>query len=184
MSILHRIYNRLFRKPSKSQIEQLQERGLKLGANNIIHSPDCFDSLYPWLIEVGDNCMFSTEVKVLAHDSSTCFVTDYAKVGRVRIGSNVYLGFRTTVLCNVTIGDNVIVGANSLVNKDLASGGVYAGNPARYICSIEEYRGKQEALLEHAPKYEESWRYWANDASMEERFRMKDELSNTCGYIR
>ena len=184
MHILHRIHNRLFRKPSKSQIEQLQERGLKIGINNIIHSPDCFDSLYPWLIEVGDNCMFSTEVKVLAHDSSTCFVTDSAKVGRVRIGSNVYLGFRTTVLCNVTIGDNVIVGANSLVNKDLASGGVYAGNPARYICSIEEYRRKQEALLEHAPKYGESWRYWANDASMEERFRMKDELANTCGYIR
>lgn len=37
MHILHRIHNRLFRKPSKSQIEQLWERGLIIGSNHIIH---------------------------------------------------------------------------------------------------------------------------------------------------
>lgn len=184
MRFFRRVLNRFFPKPQKSQIELLQERGLKIGSDNIIHSPDCFDSIYPWLIEVGSNCMFSTEVKILAHDSSTCFVTDYAKIGRVTIGNHVYLGFRTTVLCNVTIGDNVIVGANTLVNKDLAPNGVYAGNPVRYICSIEEYRKKQQAQLAHAPQYEQSWRYWTGEASPEERQQMKDSLETSCGYIR
>ena len=182
--MLRRVLNHFIRKPQKTQIELLQEKGLVLGEHNIIHSPDCFDSIYPWLIEVGSNCMFSTEVKILAHDSSTCFVSDYAKIGRVTIGDHVYLGFRTTVFCNVTIGDNVIVGANSLVNKDLASNGVYAGNPARYICSIDEYRSKHHALITANPCYEKSWRYWAHEASQEERRQMKEDLASGSGYVR
>ena len=43
----------------------------------------------------------------------------------------------------VTIGGNVVIGAGSVVTKDCESNSVYAGNPARKIMSIEEYRGKR-----------------------------------------
>lgn len=47
---------------------------------------------------------------------------------------------------NTKIGDNVVVGANSVVNHDLNSNAVYAGNPAKFICSISEYENKHKKL--------------------------------------
>ena len=135
--LLKRVYRKLKRKFSgvaqESQIERLQQKGLVIGKNNIIHSPDCFDIVYPWLIEIGDNNMFSTEVKVLAHDSSTNRIDGITKVGRVSIGNNCYFGCRSLILCNTHIGDNVIIGAGSVVCKDCRSNSVYAGNPAKYM---------------------------------------------------
>ena len=46
---------------------------------------------------------------------------------------NVFIGTKSVILPNVRIGSNVIVAAGSIVTKDLESGGVYAGNPARKI---------------------------------------------------
>lgn len=116
----------------KSEIDKMKEKGLIIGASTIVHSPQCFDSIYPWLIEVGENCLISTEVKLIAHDSSTNRLNGITKVGRINIGNHVYLGHRVTVLCNVTIGDNVVVGAGSLVNCDLKENSVYAGVPAHF----------------------------------------------------
>ena len=81
----------LFGGGTKTEIELLKEKGLIIGDNTIIHSPYCFDQLYPWLIEVGSNCLFSTDVRILAHDSSMNRVQGITKVGRVIIGNNVYL---------------------------------------------------------------------------------------------
>ena len=55
--------------------------------------------------------------------------------GPVRIGSYCWIGFRVLVVEGVTIGDNVVVGAHSVVTKDLPSNGIYAGSPARLIKS-------------------------------------------------
>ena len=51
----------------------------------------------------------------------------------VNIGRNVWTGTRVTILPGVTIGDNVIIGANSVVNKDLPAHAIYGGVPARFI---------------------------------------------------
>ena len=48
----------------------------------------------------------------------------------------------TTILRNTTVGDNVIIGANSLVKGEIESNSVYAGCPAKRICSIEKYETK------------------------------------------
>lgn len=55
-----------------------------------------------------------------------------------RIGNNVYIAANSTIIGDITIGDNVIVGAGSVVTKDLPSNGVYVGNPAKYIKSIND----------------------------------------------
>lgn len=52
---------------------------------------------------------------------------------------NVFIGSGTRILYDTRIGSNVIVGSDSLVNHDLPDNGVYAGVPARFICSFEEY---------------------------------------------
>lgn len=166
-----------------TEIDCLKEKGLVVGEHTIIHSPFCFDNIYPWLIEVGDYCLFSTEVKIIAHDSSTNRIHGVTKIGRVTIGDHVYLGQNVTVLCNVRIGDNVIVGAKSLVNHDLPSNGVYAGNPARFICSMEEFELKHNGNLEKYPVFENTWRYWKECATPTEQMEMKERLRDTFGYI-
>ena len=62
--------------------------------------------------------------------------------------NNVFIGVNTTILKGVTVGDNVIIGANSLVNKNLEPNSVYAGNPAKYLMSLEEYKEKREKKQE------------------------------------
>jgi maltose O-acetyltransferase len=53
--------------------------------------------------------------------------------GSVSIGNYCWIGFRVLVVEGVRIGDNVVVGAHSVVTKDLESNGIYAGVPARLI---------------------------------------------------
>ncbi|HBP88418.1 MAG TPA: acetyltransferase [Nitrospiraceae bacterium] len=53
--------------------------------------------------------------------------------GDVVIGNNVWIGGRVTILKGVTIGDNAVVGAASVVTKDIPKGAIVAGNPVRVI---------------------------------------------------
>ena len=55
------------------------------------------------------------------------------------------VGMNTIILKGVTVGNNVIIGAGSLVNKDLPDNCVAAGNPARVIMSLQEYYEKRKA---------------------------------------
>jgi maltose O-acetyltransferase len=57
-------------------------------------------------------------------------------LAKVEIGNNVWLASNVTVLPGVTIGENIIVAANSLVNKSISKQGVYAGTPVKLIKQI------------------------------------------------
>lgn len=129
-------------KGSRSEIDFLLNQGFKMGNNCLIYSENAIDSNFPWLIELGNHVIISTNVKLLAHDASTGYVNNHTKIGIVKVGNEVFIGSGTTILCDTRIGDNVIIGANSVVASDLPSNGVYAGNPARFICSIEEFKTK------------------------------------------
>lgn len=129
------------------------KRGMKIGKNFSRQSGTKFDPSNCWLIEIGDNVRMANRVQILAHDFSPMHYTGYARFGKVIIGNRVWIGANTTVLMNVRIGDDVIIGANSLVNKDIPSGVVVGGVPARVICSTEEYRQKQMQLISECPNY-------------------------------
>ena len=58
--------------------------------------------------------------------------------GTVSIGNNVWIGDKVTILAGVNIGDNVIVGANSVVTRNIPPNSVWAGNPAKSIRRIDE----------------------------------------------
>jgi acetyltransferase-like isoleucine patch superfamily enzyme len=58
------------------------------------------------------------------------------KVEATRIQKGASIGSGATILCNVTIGKNAIVGAGSVVTKDVPAGAVVAGNPARFLRSL------------------------------------------------
>lgn len=108
------------------------------------YSNSLIDTLFPEQIEIGDDFISAPGSIVLAHDASTLMYTNKYRVQKTKIGNRVFLGANSVVLPGVTIGDNVIVGSGAVVSKDIASNSVVAGNPARVICSVEEYIKKSE----------------------------------------
>ena len=179
--MIKRILRKL--KGSNSEIDFLLNQGFKMGDNCIIYSDNAIDSNFPWLIELGNHVIISTNVKLLAHDASTGYVNKHTKIGIVKVGSEVFIGSGTTVLCNTRIGDNVIIGAISVVANDLPSNGVYAGNPAKFICSIEEFKDKHIKNLDNKPVFKKPWYEWRN-ATKEEKEEMKNALQDTFGYVK
>ena len=179
--MLEGILKKLKRKTS--EMEFLLQQGFKMGENCMIYSENAIDSNFPWLIELGNHVIISTNVKLLAHDASTGYVNKYTKIGIVKVGNEVFIGSGTTVLCNTRIGDNVIIGANSVVTDDLPSNGVYVGNPAKFICSIEDFKEKHIKSLETKPVFNKPWYKWIN-ATNEEKKKMKKELQDTFGYVK
>ena len=93
------------------------------------------------------NGMYSIE-----HLPDECRATEY---GDITIADDAYIGANCTVLPGVTIGEGAVVGANSLVNKDLESWGIYVGTPCKKI-------GEREKPTEVATKIMEDYDDWSN----------------------
>ena len=73
----------------------------------------------------------------------------------VTIGNNVFIGWGAIILAGTTIEDNCIIGAGAVVSGYVESNSVYGGNPAKRICSLEEYyeRRKRKQIDEAADIY-------------------------------
>jgi len=124
---------------NKMRLRSMVRRGLKLGKNVYIFNPGKIDNNLCWLISIGDDCILSQDVIILAHDASTANHLGYVKVGKVTIGCRTYIGAGTVILPGVTIGNDVIVGAGSVVTHDIPSNSVAVGNPAQVTKSTSEY---------------------------------------------
>ena len=86
-------------------------------------------------VYIGDNTSFSycNTIITSTHD----FVNFNNVIGKpVKIGSNCWITSNFTILPGVEIGDNTIIGAGSVVTKDIPSGVLAAGNPCKVIKSI------------------------------------------------
>lgn len=144
---------------SKQYIGYLRKKGCSIGKNTFFFKPQSvnIDENRLRYISIGDNCKITEGVKIIAHDYSwENLVGIYKEIiptgpKKISIGNNVFIGMNSIILGPVKIGDNVIIGANSLVKKDIPSNVVAAGNPAKVICSIEDYYKKnKENLIKQA----------------------------------
>jgi acetyltransferase-like isoleucine patch superfamily enzyme len=112
-------------------------KNLKLG-DDVHVGPFCRLDLMN-KIELGDKCTISPAVTVLTHSdpgsSHGSELVEYfpLKSLPVTIGSSSWVGVGSTILCGVTIGDRVAIGANSLVNQSIPSDSVAAGIPCKKI---------------------------------------------------
>lgn len=168
---------------AQQEMKYLLEHGLKIGNNFQSYSPYAFDANWPWLISVGDDVMLSTNVKILAHDASTNYIGAHTKIGCVTIGNKVFIGTGSIILCNTHIGNNVVIGAGSVVSHDIPDNSVAAGNPARVIYTMDEFRKKhQQALKDHPYFNKYKWNEWRN-ASPEDWEEMRKALDGTYGYV-
>ena len=120
----------------------------------------------PYLISMGDNVKTSSGVNFITHDGSVYVIREkYPECnqvdifGEIIIGNNVFIGMNVTILPNTKIEDNVIVGACSLVKGVLKANSVYAGIPAKYICSIKDFHKKNnyDNTGNYSPKEKKSY---------------------------
>ena len=133
----------LYKRICWSKERQARSAGVILGKNNFIDS--IFWSSEPYLITIGDNCQITSGVKLLTHGGGLVLrnkYPDFDIFGKIVIGNYCYLGTNVLIMPGVTIGDNVLVAAGSVVTKSIPSNCVVGGNPARFICTIEEYADK------------------------------------------
>lgn len=145
--MIRRIQRKWANRSFGSKIDYLRSKGCKVGSKTrLLYSVECFGN-EPYLVEIGDDCLFSTEISILTHDGGVKVLNtlnyfggqSMDKMGKVKIGDNCFIGRRSTIMPGVTIGDNVIVGTGAIVTKDVPSNTVVAGIPAKIICTIDEY---------------------------------------------
>ncbi len=109
-------------------------------------------------IFIGDNVMIGPNVSLLStnhpliadervrmkYEDGHVSMSEFA--GEIRIEDDVWLAAGVTVLDNVTIGKGAVVGAGSVVTKDVPPGWLAAGNPAKLIREISEKDSKMDLL--------------------------------------
>ena len=113
--------------------------------------------LYAKLISIGNNVWMASGVEFIPHDVTHYMLnrmndghTYTEKIGCIEIGDNVFIGADVKILYDVKIGNNVIIAAGALVNKDVPSDSVVAGIPAKVITTFNDYVSKRRQFtLEH-----------------------------------
>jgi acetyltransferase-like isoleucine patch superfamily enzyme len=108
--------------------------GMEIGEKTAVAFMVMMDLLYPERIRIGNNTIIGYNTTILTHE----YLTDEYRLGDVVIGNDVMIGANTTILPGVTIGDRAVIGAGSVVTKDVPPGTFAAGNPIRFIRSVDE----------------------------------------------
>lgn len=151
-------YNNTRPSESTKRTELLQKMFGKFGNNSVIETPfrcDYGSNIY-WgensfanynlvildicAVHVGDYVLMGPDVKIYGatHPTDPQLRLDGSEYGKpVRIGNNVWIGGSVVIVAGVTIGDNSVIGAGSVVVKDIPANVVAVGNPCKVIKQLE-----------------------------------------------
>ncbi len=94
-------------------------------------------------IEIGDNVLIGAETLIVDNDfhglvyKSDLGRTEMKKGEKIHIKEGAFVGTRSLILKGVTIGKGAVVGAGSVVTRDIPDGEIWAGNPAKFIRNAE-----------------------------------------------
>lgn len=133
--IIKKIYWEYLAAPEK----HARHIGVNIGTDNFIKK--CEWPSEPYLVTVGSHCQL-VKCHLFTHGGGQAVRDrhpDFDIFGRITIGDYVYIGTNALIMPGVTIGDNVLVAAGSVVTKSIPAGSVVAGNPARILCTVDEY---------------------------------------------
>jgi acetyltransferase-like isoleucine patch superfamily enzyme len=116
----------------QSECKFLNGRGIRLGRRNVINWGCVLDGRR-YQISTGDDVSIGPEATILTlgHDPQSPGFCDRGDC--VIIGDRVWIGYRAIILPGISIGDGAVVGAGSVVTRDVAPYSIVAGNPARVV---------------------------------------------------
>lgn len=182
MRIKQTIKGLLRRLTGEVSTRTLVKRGLRVGADFTRQQGCYIDPTHCFLIEIGNNVTLSIRVALLAHDAGTKKCLGFTKIGKIHIGDNVFIGANATVLPGVCIGNNCVIGANSVVTKNIPENTVVAGNPARVVYSLAEFREKNGTLMGNAKVFSREYRF-SRHLTEEQKNEMREAVSNGIAFI-
>ena len=116
---------------------------VSIGAKTVL-GQECTISAYQH-VSIGRECVIADRVMLIDFDHGVVEVDRPIRLQGiykrdVRVGNNVWIGYGACILRGVTVGDNAIVGTNSVVTKDVTDNAIVGGVPARVIRMREEPR--------------------------------------------
>jgi acetyltransferase-like isoleucine patch superfamily enzyme len=119
------------------------EGTVSIGAKSVL-GQECTISSYQH-VSIGRECVIADRVMLIDFDHGTVEVERPIRLQGiykrdVRVGNNVWIGYGACVLRGVTVGDNAVIGTNSVVTKDVPANAVVGGVPARLLRMREEPR--------------------------------------------
>lgn len=117
-------YNKATKTPSEIQ----RKFGTKVGKNVLIIGT--IDQVHPELITIEDDVTIAAGSAVLVHGRGI-------KPKRIMLKKNCYIGYGAIVL-NSSVGKNSMVGAGSVVTKDVPDNEVWVGNPAKFLRKVKK----------------------------------------------
>ena len=170
---LKTLYYRFF----KSRTEYARFIGVKIGKNCLIATKNW--SSEPYLIEIGNNVQITHNVSIHTHGGSHVarkMIPNFDMFGKVIIKDRAYIGAYSQIMPGVTIGEGSLVAAGSIVTKSVPAGVVVAGNPAKYVCTVEEY-------IERNKKYNVGTKGLSYDKKKKVLLAMDDNKFIKKGYI-
>ncbi|HOW70495.1 MAG TPA: DapH/DapD/GlmU-related protein [Phycisphaerae bacterium] len=148
--------------------------GSRLSVSNL-------DGMFPQLIHIGRNCIFAPTAMVLAHDASYYLFTGEYRVAPVWIGDHVFVGYGAILMPGVRVGNNVVIGAGSVVTRNVDSDSVVAGVPARVVCPLNEYLEGRRKYVMCEPPYAGKRPRDMNPEDVEQFRRMVYDRFRTAG---
>jgi acetyltransferase-like isoleucine patch superfamily enzyme len=137
----------------------LRKKGATVGEGTKFYGKPIIDLTRPCLVEIGRNCVFTDDVRILTHGFDWSVLREkygemLASAGKVVIEDNVFIGMSAIILKGVRIGKNTVIGAGSVVTHNIPPNSVAAGNPCRVVMTIDEYyRKRKEEYVEEAKAY-------------------------------
>ncbi|MGN0579551.1 MAG: acyltransferase [Ruminococcus sp.] len=149
-------------KCKKDPVKYSKSLGVKVGEGTVFYGAkvEMFNT-EPWVITIGKQLHITAGVLFVTHYSATLSVRDecgpWTIFGNIVLGDNMYVGIRTIILTGVHIGDNAIIGADSVVTNDIPANAVAAGVPCRVIGNREKYIEKVNRI-----KAREEERYYSD----------------------
>lgn len=114
--------------------------GVNIGKNCLIVTKNF--SSEPYLVTIGNNVELTAGVRIHTHGGGHVARSKYPKFdifGKVTIKDGVYIGAGAQIMPGVTIGEGALVAAGSIVTKSVPDHMVVGGNPARIICSVDDF---------------------------------------------
>lgn len=125
----------------KNTVKYARRIGVTVGEKTTI-APTVSFSSEPYLISIGNNVQIADHVSFNTHGGGHVvrrFIPNFDMFGKVCVCDHVYIGCNSIILPGVTIGEGALVAAGSVVTKSVKSGMVIGGNPAKVICTVDDF---------------------------------------------
>ena len=146
---------------SEKRAHYARKAGIYAGMGEHVAISSRLVPLYSELIRFHNNIRVARKVDFVTHDMMHAVFNRHPqrrellggadtrfgeRIGCIEIMDNVFIGSHSIILYGTKIGPNVIIASGSVVTKDLAPNGVYAGVPARRIGDFDAFVRKRAAL--------------------------------------